>query len=177
MSCRAITLRDLSDVARDLGVSTKVVNELSVCSAEKPLANGAKPGLSRWPCLFRALIPCQERLKIGALKLRTTVYDDDLREALMARDAVAQNHHTRPVAWLIKCEIERKTPPRKGVGQDRHPRSAKRAVRLRANNLHVQLCVIDMADFKGPISVARRCQLQLEIKGRMGIGSAVSFPL
>ena len=51
-----VALRDLSDVARDLSVSAQIMNELSVCGAEEPLANGAKPGFGGRPRLFDALI-------------------------------------------------------------------------------------------------------------------------
>ncbi len=90
----------------------------------------------------------------------------------MTHDAIPHNHHAGSVTRLIEGQIERKTPPGKGVGKNRHPWAAKWAASLRANNLYVQLRVIDMANLKRTISVPRCCQFQLVIESRLGIGSA-----
>jgi hypothetical protein len=47
-----VTLRDLSDVARDLSVSAQIMNELSVCGAEEPLAKWSQTWLWREAASF-----------------------------------------------------------------------------------------------------------------------------
>jgi hypothetical protein len=153
------------------------MNELSVRGAEEPLANGAKPGFGGRPRLFDALIFGQERLEIRAPEFGAAIDDYDLREPVVTHDAISHNHHAGSVTRLIEGQVERKAPPGKRVGEDRHPWTAKWATSLRANDLYVQLRVIDVANLKGTISVARRFQFQLVIESRLDIGCASALSL
>jgi hypothetical protein len=172
LTCRLVAFRDLSDIARDLSISAQVMNELSVRGAEEPLANGAKPGSGGRPRLLGALIFSKERLKIRAPEFGAAIDDDNLREPVVTHDAISHNHHAGSVTRLIEGQIKRKTPPGKGISEDRHPWTAKWATSLSANNLYVQLRVIDMANLKRTISVPRCCQFQLVIESRLDICSA-----
>src|ERR1035437_10325075 len=95
----------------------------------------------------------------------------------MPSDTVAQNHHARPVARRVECQIERKTTSRKGISQNCHPRPSEWTACVGADNFNVHLGMIDVPDLKGPVSVAGCSWFQLEIEGCVGIGGAPAQPL
>src|SRR6185295_14393626 len=118
----------------------------------------------RRACLLGALIAGQERFKIGALELWSTIDDDDLMQAATASDTVPQYHHAGPVTRSIERQIERETTPREGIGEYRHPWSPEWTACVGADDYNIQFGVVDVADLEGAVSMAWRSQLQLEIE-------------
>ena len=153
------------------------MNELRVCGPKESLADRAEAGLCGGTRLLRTLITGQERFEVGALEFGATINDDHLWQAPLPPDAVPQNHHAGPVARSVERQIQRKAAPRKGIGQNRHPRPPKPAARMRTDNFNVQLSVINVTDFEGAVSMARRGWLQLEIEGRVHIRRASALTL
>src|SRR5258708_3436856 len=69
----------LPDIARDLRITAKVMNELCVSSAEKAFANGPKSHLAGGPCFLDAFVTSQKRIEVGGSEFRASIHDDDLR--------------------------------------------------------------------------------------------------
>lgn len=88
----------------------------------------------------------------------------------MAPYALPQNHHARTVAGFIKGDVHRQSPAGKGVCKKCHPRAAQNTTRLRTDDLHVQLRMINVADFKRPIPVTQRGPAQRPTEWLMHVG-------
>ena len=54
----------LPNVSRELGVTLKVVKELSIRSAKEPLTHGSEARLGRWPGLLRAFVAVLEKVYV-----------------------------------------------------------------------------------------------------------------
>ena len=108
-------LRDLPDITRDLCIASQVVNELRVRGSKQSFTRRSESWLSRGSCLFRALIPGQQRFKIRALKLPSSVDNQNLRKPAESPDAFPQGHHAGPVTRWIERQIERERPARKSI--------------------------------------------------------------
>ena len=63
------------------------------------------------------------------------------------------------------------------VGENRQPRSPEWTACQRADDFNVHLGMVDVADLKGAIPMARRGWLQLEIEFRVSIVCSPALPL
>ena len=124
-----------------------------------------------------AFVSCQQSLEVRALEFRTAVDHDDLGEPSIPAHALPQDHHAGAVAGRIKSETQRKAPPGKSVGEQRHPWTAQDAASVRTDEFHVQLGMIDVANFERPVAVAGSRWIEFPIEGfvRVGCPPALAF--
>jgi len=102
---------------------------------------------------FCALVVGEQRFEISAFEFLPSINHHDLRKPLVAAHALTQDHHARTITWRIEGEINRRHSPAVSVDQEGHPRAAQYTPRLRTDDLHIQFGVVDMSDFKRPVSV------------------------
>src|SRR5258708_15881714 len=169
--------RHLADVPCDLRVPLQIVNEPGICGSEETLATRSKPRFRRRPRFLDAFVSCQQSLEVCALEFRAAVDHDNLGEPSIPPHALPQDHHARAVAGRVKGETQRKTPPGKGVSEQRHPRTAQDAASVRTDEFHVQLGMIDVTNFEWPVAVAGSCWIECPIEGfvRVGCPPALAF--
>lgn len=118
----------------------------------------------------------EERLEIRAFELLPTVDHHDLGQTVIATDAFTKNHHAGAVTRRIEREIDRQQPATVRVNQDRHPRPAQHTACARTNEFNVQLCMVDMPNFKWSISMPGSLQLKLEIERLQCVSAAPTLP-
>ncbi len=177
LALRINALGDLSCMASDLSVAAKIMDELRVGGSKQSLADRTEAGLGRWPCFLGALIPRQQRFKIGAAELWATIDNNNLRQTVVAVDAFPQNHHAGPVAGCVEGEIKGQKSAGECVGHDGKPRPAQNPPRQRANQLNIQLRVIDVPDLEWTDAVARGRLFQFPIERLLFISGAATAPL
>ena len=171
------TLGDLPAGTGQLRVACQIVKEVLVGCAENPLARGAKSRLSGRSRFLDDLIPGEQRFEVCALKIRPTVNHDDLRKAHVPAHTFPQHHHARTIARGVKCEPQGQDAPRERVAQEGHPWTSQDTSCLGANNPYVGLCMVDVSDLEGAISMSRGPTLQLPEKRFLMISSPRALPL
>ena len=152
----------LAHVLGDLRISRQTVDQLRAGSKE-PFTNGSKPWLGRGPGFLGAFIARQQRLEVDAVELLSTVDDQDLRKASVPPNAFPQDHHAGSIGRRVEGQEEGQQAPGKCVHEDGQPRPAEVSAGAGAKDLHVEFGVIDMADVKGPVTVARGCEAQFQV--------------
>lgn len=81
----------------------------------------------------------------------------------MAANAFPQEHHARSIGWRVEAHDEGQHASGKCVEENRQPRTAEVPARAGANDLHIQLGMVDMTDLKGPLTMPRRGQVQFQV--------------
>ena len=150
---------------------------LRVGRAKQAFAHGAKTWLGVGPRFLGAFVAGQERLEVDAFELPSAIYDHDLRQTAVSTHAFAQNHHARAVAGRIEGEVDGQQPPGKGVDEKGRPGTTQIPPGARANELDVQLGVVDVADLERPIPMPGCGELQFPVEGLLLVRSPAPLAL
>ena len=95
----------------------------------------------------------------------------------MQLHALSENHHARAITRRIEREINSQYASAVCIGKERKPWTSQVLASSETSALDVQLCMVDVADFKWPITMSRGFLIQFPIKGLQPVGGARAFTL
>ncbi len=95
-----------------------------------------------------------------------------MRQPLLALHACPQHEHAGAIAGRVEAEGESQEAPRKGVREEGRPGASEVAPGARADQLDIELGVVDVADLERPIPMARGGWRQFPVEGgNLGSGA------
>src|SRR5439155_8778595 len=163
-------LGHLADITRDLGIAFEVVDELGVSRAEEPLDHRSEPRFCWWAGLLGAFVPRQQSFEEDATEFSSPVDNEHLGQVRVAAYAFPQDHHTRAVTGGIEGQVHSKHTAAKGIRDQRQPRSSQCVASAGTDELHIELGVVDMPDFKGTIAVTWCLPVELPVRRFVLVG-------
>lgn len=105
-------------------------------------------------------------LEVDALELRPAVDDYCLWQPLVAAHTLTQRQHAGPVTGWVEGQAYGQQPAREGIAQERCPRPSQVSPGAGADQLHVQLCVVEMSELERAVPVSRGRQAEFPAEGR-----------
>src|SRR5205823_2322225 len=119
------------------GIACQGMHKLGVCFSKKSFDNGTISWLCPGSTCLGAGVVGQQRLKVDAAKIGTSIDNQRLRKAPIAPHALPECHHTRSVTGRIKCQVHHEQPAREGIRHEGGPGSAKWTTRASAHEFNI----------------------------------------
>jgi len=94
------------------------------------------------------------------------VDNEHLGQVRVPAYAFPQDHHARSIRWRVEAQEEGQHASGKCVEENRQPRTAEVPACAGANDLHIQLGMVDMTDVKGPLTMPWRRHMQFQVGRR-----------
>ena len=95
----------------------------------------------------------------------------------MSAHALPEYHHAGAIARFLEVHMECQDAARKRIDQQGHPWPAELVRAGRIGQFDIQLGMIEVADLKRPVAVARGLQIQFHVERPMLIGRTRPLPL